>query len=264
MLLFHCVAHCTSPSFKRGILVAFAVFIAAKKGGNNPTEYTKPLPALALRSDLEAKVMESNVVIVQGATGSGKSTQIPQYLASMLPRTRKPKPVVCTQPRKIAALGLADRVAYEYSGGSTAYKVGKSGQVGYHVGGRKETGQYCEVIYMTEVNQLLQVLRASSNMRCSCMQGVLLNQLLSATPGKPVIDKYSAIVIDEAHERSIDTDLLLGLLKTAVVKSKTTPKIVVTSATMELEKFQQYFETSGIDAPAMKIPGLSSCHRRQA
>jgi hypothetical protein len=204
-------------------------------------KYTKPLPALALRREVEEKVLRSPVVIVQGATGSGKSTQLPAYLAS-LPEAKN-KVIACTQPRKIAATGLADRVNFEFSGGDPKALCNSYSAVGYNVGGRRAHGKHTQILYMTE--------------------GVLLNELLSrgnseggnaATSSQ--LRRYAAVVVDEAHERSINTDLILGLLKTAMLdQSGDMPKVIVTSATLERKKFVDYFEKSGIKTEAAQIPG---------
>ncbi len=166
-------------------------------------EYTKPLPALALRNEVEKKVLRSPVTIIQGATGSVKSTQLPAYLASLHSGHDKwsRKVVACTQPWKLAATGLADRVNHEFSGGD------------------------------------------ERSISCSREEGVLLNELLSKPrPGSTStissrLRQYDAIVIDEAHERSINTDLLLGLTKAAILnRYSDMPKVVVTSATLENKK----------------------------
>ncbi|DBA71364.1 TPA: hypothetical protein ACH3X2_011173 [Trebouxia sp. C0005] len=181
------------------------------------------LPALAVRREFEDKVQAGQFVVVKGETGSGKSTQLPQYLADMRGIQGQ---VIVTQPRKIAAEELAKRVAIEYAAGDYSRARGEE-VVGFHVGGKRNFNpQKCRIKYMTEA--------------------VLLNEMLQNAD----LRRYGAIIVDEAHERSINTDVLLGLLKRDIHKYPDL-KICVTSATIETEKFCSFFGQAG----SLEIPG---------
>lgn len=204
-------------------------------------KYNPPLPALAKRHQLIEAMRESPVVVVKGETGSGKSTQIPQYLAEVFAGAGKA--VVCTQPRKVAAESLAERVAVEYAAGNRKYcRCGTD--VGFHLGGRKKMEKGTKIIYTTD--------------------HVLLNQLLESraavgagapSTGNPLCN-FSCLVIDEAHERSLHTDVLLGLLK-QMVRRDPSLRIVITSATLDTAQFKQYFKDAVPDGnvPSIDIPG---------
>ncbi|XP_071955322.1 uncharacterized protein [Antedon mediterranea] len=183
---------------------------------------SNPLPIYAFRSDIINTVFsdKNNACVILGETGSGKSTQIAQYLVDadfLIPSDVKIK-IACTQPRKVAAISLAKRVAEEYG-----CEVGE--QIGYKVGSSQKTSLNTVVTFMTD--------------------RVLLNSLLQ----DPKLKGYSCIVIDEAHERSIDTDILITLLK-KVSAQRPELKIVITSATIDEKVFCSYF-----NCPYMKIPG---------
>ncbi|KAL3130380.1 hypothetical protein ABBQ38_008205 [Trebouxia sp. C0009 RCD-2024] len=182
------------------------------------------LPALAVRKEFEAAIEAGQFVVVKGETGSGKSTQLPQYLVDM--RCIQGKQVIVTQPRKVAAQELAKRVGLEFAAGDRR-RAQQSRVVGFHVGGNRSFDpQQCRIKYMTEA--------------------VLLNEMLNNAD----LSRYGAIIIDEAHERSINTDVLLGLLKKDIHKYKDL-KICVTSATIETEMFCNFFGQAG----SLNIPG---------
>ncbi|EQC26032.1 hypothetical protein SDRG_16098 [Saprolegnia diclina VS20] len=185
--------------------------------------FQQRLPAYAKRDEIERAVTQSRFVVVQGQTGSGKSTQIPQYLAELFPRTK----ILVTQPRKLAAMALAERVALEFAGGyDKAATVGVD--VGYRVGGRRQCRARGRIEYITE--------------------GVLLDMIMRQD--NKLFEGIGAIVVDEAHERSIMCDLLLGSLKSDDARWRHIP-LVVTSATIDIALFSTYFG----GAPIVDIPG---------
>ncbi|OQR82251.1 hypothetical protein ACHHYP_16328 [Achlya hypogyna] len=179
------------------------------------------LPAYAKRNEIEAAVGASRYVVVQGQTGSGKSTQVPQYLAELFPKTK----ILVTQPRKLAAVSLASRVAVEWAAGYDQAVVG--GDVGFRVGGRKQCSKRGRIEYITE--------------------GVLLDMIMRRDGSFAGV---GAIVVDEAHERSITCDLLLGSLKAPDERWAHIP-LLVTSATIDVAIFSGYFG----GAPVVDIPG---------
>ncbi|CAG7824944.1 unnamed protein product, partial [Allacma fusca] len=184
------------------------------------------LPALAARAEIE-KHVESNrsrFLIIQGQTGSGKSTQVVQYVADH-PKLKNKK-VVCTQPRKLAAISLASRVAMEYSGGSSNSSPGH--EVRYYVGGDKLGGKGCRIEFVTEK--------------------VMLDRIMKGC--QDAFNDVGCIVLDEAHERSILCDILLGLFREEDPRWKDL-KIIVTSATIDLQEFSEFFK----QAPTVEIEG---------
>lgn len=195
--------------------------------GKNPTlgrittlsikEQRESLPIFQFREQVIAAVQENQVLVVIGETGSGKTTQMTQYLAEAGFAVRGK--IGCTQPRRVAAMSVAKRVAEE-----VGCKVGE--EVGYTIRFEDCTSPATRIKYMTD--------------------GMLLREcLLDAN-----LSGYSVIMLDEAHERTIHTDVLFGLLKKAL-KTRPDLKLIVTSATLEAEKFSAYFH----DCPIFTIPG---------
>ncbi|XP_017087912.2 ATP-dependent RNA helicase DHX8 [Drosophila bipectinata] len=180
-------------------------------------EQRQSLPIYKLRDDLIKAVTDNQILIVIGETGSGKTTQITQYLGEC-GFTARGK-IGCTQPRRVAAMSVAKRVAEEYG-----CRLGQ--EVGYTIRFEDCTSPETMIKYMTD--------------------GMLLRECLMEAELK----SYSVIMLDEAHERTIHTDVLFGLLKTAVQK-RPELKLIVTSATLDAVKFSQYF----FKAPIFTIPG---------
>ncbi|KAJ1554551.1 putative pre-mRNA-splicing factor ATP-dependent RNA helicase dhx16, partial [Nowakowskiella sp. JEL0078] len=193
-------------------------------------EVRRSLPVFTFRDDLLKAIEEYNVLVVIAETGSGKTTQIPQYLveAGYCKDGRK---VGCTQPRRVAAMSVAARVAEE-----RGTKLGM--EVGYSIRFEDCTSEKTILKYMTD--------------------GMLLREFLT----EPDLAGYSAIIIDEAHERTLHTDILLGLIKD-ITRFRTDLKVIISSATMDAEKFQDFFDS----APLFNIPGRRfevECYHTQA
>ncbi|KAJ1661857.1 Pre-mRNA-splicing factor ATP-dependent RNA helicase PRP16 [Coemansia sp. RSA 1646] len=180
-------------------------------------EQREYLPAFACRDDLLRVIAENQVTIVVGETGSGKTTQLAQYLHES-GYTRSGM-VGCTQPRRVAAMSVAKRVAEEMG-----VQVGE--EVGYAIRFEDCTSKKTRLKYMTD--------------------GVLLRETLTRRD----LGQYSAIIMDEAHERTLNTDVLLGLLK-QIVATRRDIKLIVTSATMNSQRFADFFG----NAPVFTIPG---------
>lgn len=178
----------------------------------------KSLPIYAYRDGLLAAVAEYQVLIIVGETGSGKTTQIPQYLHEA-GYTKEGQKIGCTQPRRVAAMSVAARVAEEMG-----VKVGN--EVGYAIRFEDATSDKTILKYMTD--------------------GMLLREFLT----EPDLGGYSALMIDEAHERTLHTDILFGLVKD-IARFRPELKLLISSATMDAQKFAKYFD----DAPIFNIPG---------
>ncbi|GMH01388.1 hypothetical protein Nepgr_003227 [Nepenthes gracilis] len=180
-------------------------------------EERKTLPIYPYRDELLQAVHDHQVLIIVGETGSGKTTQIPQYLHEA-GYTKRGK-VGCTQPRRVAAMSVAARVSQEMG-----VKLGH--EVGYSIRFEDCTSEKTTLKYMTD--------------------GMLLREFL----GEPDLAGYSVIMVDEAHERTLSTDILFGLVKD-VTRFRPDLKLLISSATLDAEKFSDYFDS----APIFKIPG---------
>lgn len=189
--------------------------------GNKYDEVRKSLPVYSYREEFLKIINENQTLIVVGETGSGKTTQLPQYLHEA-GYSRNNQVIACTQPRRVAATSVANRVANEMQ-----VKLGE--QVGYNIRFDDNCKDGVTVIkYVTD--------------------GMLLREFLQ----DPTLGKYSAIMIDEAHERTLSTEILLSLLKDVMMTTrKDDLKIIIASATINAEKFSQFFN----NAPILNIPG---------
>ncbi|KAK0546257.1 DEAH-box ATP-dependent RNA helicase prp22 [Tilletia horrida] len=181
-------------------------------------EQRQSLPIFKLRDQLVEAVKNNQVLIVVGDTGSGKTTQLTQYLLEegFASNGRK---IGCTQPRRVAAVSVAKRVAEE-----VGCRIGTD--VGYLIRFEDVTGPETKLKYMTD--------------------GMLQRECLV----DPDASAYSVIMLDEAHERTIATDVLFGILK-KTLKRRPDLKLIVTSATLDAVKFSTYF----YGCPIFTIPG---------
>ncbi|KAF7796079.1 hypothetical protein EIP86_007250 [Pleurotus ostreatoroseus] len=180
-------------------------------------EQREYLPAFACREELLQIIRDNQVVVVVGETGSGKTTQLAQFLYEDGYCTYGI--VGCTQPRRVAAMSVAKRVSEEME-----CKLGST--VGYAIRFEDCTTPETKIKYMTD--------------------GVLLRESLNEGD----LDRYSVIILDEAHERSLSTDVLMGLLR-KILSRRRDLKLIVTSATMNAEKFSGFYG----NAPTFTIPG---------
>ncbi|KAK4305688.1 hypothetical protein Pmani_022431 [Petrolisthes manimaculis] len=181
-------------------------------------EVRRSLPVYPFRHSLLAAIEEHQVLIVEGETGSGKTTQIPQYLMEH-GYCQDGQKIGCTQPRRVAAMSVAARVAEEMG-----KKLGN--EVGYSIRFEDCTSERTKVKYMTD--------------------GMLLREFLV----DPSLAGYSVMMIDEAHERTLHTDILFGLLKD-IIRFRPELKLLVSSATLDSAKFSDFFD----EAPIFRIPG---------
>ncbi|KAG6550822.1 hypothetical protein Mapa_007618 [Marchantia paleacea] len=180
-------------------------------------EQRQYLPIFSVRDELLQIVRENQVIVVVGETGSGKTTQMTQFLHEDGHTTYGM--IGCTQPRRVAAMSIAKRVSEEME-----CELGD--KVGYAIRFEDVTGPNTVVKYMTD--------------------GVLLRETLR----EPDLDQYSVVIMDEAHERSLSTDVLFGILKKVVARRRDF-KLIVTSATLNAQKFSGFFGS----VPVFNIPG---------
>ncbi|CDK25654.1 unnamed protein product [Kuraishia capsulata CBS 1993] len=179
----------------------------------------RDLPVHAQRDQFLKIFQSTQIMVFVGETGSGKTTQIPQFvLYDDMPHLNKSM-VACTQPRRVAAMSVAARVADEMD-------VTLGEEVGYSIRFENKTTPKTILKYMTD--------------------GMLLREAMEDHN----LSRYSCIILDEAHERTLATDILMGLLK-QVTQRRPDLKLIIMSATLDAEKFQKYFE----DAPLLAVPG---------
>lgn len=181
--------------------------------------YPPELPVSAARDEIARAIRDHQVVIVAGATGSGKTTQLPKICLE-LGRTR----IAHTQPRRIAARTIAERVAEEL-------QVPLGSTVGYKVRFTDKVSDDTRVALMTD--------------------GILLNEIHRDR----LLRRYDTIIVDEAHERSLNVDFLIGYL-TRVLPQRPDLKVVITSATIDPESFARHFaDRDGRPAPIIEVSG---------
>ncbi|WFD27228.1 RNA helicase [Malassezia nana] len=178
----------------------------------------RALPVYSLREELLEAIAQHQVLIVVGETGSGKTTQLPQFLHEA-GYTRHGQKVACTQPRRVAAMSVAARVAEEMG-------VRLGAECGYSIRFEDCTSDATVLQYMTD--------------------GMLLREFLTS----PDLSAYSVIMIDEAHERTLSTDILFGLVKD-IARFRPDLKLLISSATLDADKFSAFFD----DAPIFYVPG---------
>ena len=192
-------------------------------------EFPESLPVSARRHEVEAAMREHQVVIVCGETGSGKTTQIPKIALAMGRGKCNARPgqrgqlIGHTQPRRIAASSVAKRIAEEL-------KTPLGDVVGYKVRFQDRLSRDASVKLMTD--------------------GILLAE----TQTDPDLRAYDTIIIDEAHERSLNIDFLLGYLR-QLLPRRPDLKVVVTSATIDADRFAQYFASRSGPAPVLMVSG---------
>eukprot|EP00835_Amoeboradix_gromovi_P001483 NODE_68_length_23780_cov_0.251003.p2 type:complete len:874 gc:universal NODE_68_length_23780_cov_0.251003:8442-5821(-) len=188
------------------------------------SESQKQLPIFHKKQEILETIHNNQITIVIGETGSGKTTQLTQYMyhyyCNNVPNYKYSADniIACTQPRRIAAINVAKRVSYEMN-----CKLGEL--VGYSVRFDDTTSSRTKIKYLTD--------------------GLLVRECLI----DPLLSRYAVIFLDEAHERSLNTDVLFGLIKNAAKKRKDL-KVIVTSATLDAKSFASYFS-----APILTIKG---------
>ncbi|XP_071436724.1 ATP-dependent RNA helicase DHX29 isoform X2 [Pithys albifrons albifrons] len=186
------------------------------------------LPVFKHRFSVVETLKKHRVVVVAGETGSGKSTQVPHFLLEdlLLDEGSKKCNIVCTQPRRISAVSLATRVCEEL--GCESGPGGKNSLCGYQIRMESRTGEATRLLY--------------------CTTGVLLRKLQE----DGLLSSISHVIVDEVHERSVQSDFLLVILK-EILHKRSDLHLILMSATVDSEKFSSYFS----HCPILRISGRS-------
>ena len=185
--------------------------------------YPAQLPVSARQEEIAAAILANQVVIVAGETGSGKTTQIPKICLDL---GRGINAMIGhTQPRRIAARSVAERIAQELG-----TKVSKESIVGYQVRFTDEVSEHTLIKLMTD--------------------GILLAEIQN----DPLLRRYDTLIIDEAHERSLNIDFILGYLA-RLLPQRPDLKVIITSATIDSERFAAHFGVESRPAPIIEVSG---------
>ena len=189
-------------------------------------EFRKKLPAYRYQKELLELIHQNQVVVITGETGCGKTTQIPQYILDDVIKHGNGRScrIVCTQPRRISAIAVAERVAHERN-----EKCGEGNSCGYQIKLQSSfPRRYASMLY--------------------CTTGIIIQCLQS----DPLLSTISHIVLDEIHERDMQSDFLITVVKRIISKRKDL-KVILMSATLNSEIFSTYFD----DCPMFHVPGFT-------
>lgn len=173
-----------------------------------PVQIRDDLPIYKHKKEIIDSVKSNQTTVLVGETGTGKSTQLPQYLAEHF--AKEGKCVVCTQPRRVAAVTIAQKVADEQGS-----ELGE--KVGYSIRFDDCSKPHTQIKFVTD--------------------GVLLRECM----GDAKLSRYNVVILDEVHERSLQTDILMGLLRN-IQEIREDLRIVIMSATLQTELFSQFFK----------------------
>ncbi len=189
--------------------------------GIPPLNYPEALPVVERREDILAAIRDHQVVVIAGETGSGKTTQIPKMCLEL--GRGQDRRIGLTQPRRIAARSVAERISEELD-------VPLGGLVGYQVRFTDTSGPQTAVKVMTD--------------------GILLNEMQRDRD----LRAYDTLIIDEAHERSLNIDFILGYLR-RLLPRRPDLKVIITSATIDPQRFAEHFSAHGRPAPIVEVSG---------
>ncbi|WRX10709.1 Helicase [Theobroma cacao] len=190
-----------------------------------PSSKFSSLPVMALKERIVEKILENRVTLIVGETGCGKSSQVPQFLLE-----KNVAPVLCSQPRRFAVVAVAKMVA-------KARNSELGDEVGYHIGHSKLLSSRSKIVFKTA--------------------GVLLDELRDK--GFHAL-KYKVIILDEVHERSIESDLVLVCVKQFLLKNKNL-RVVLMSATADIGRYRDYFKDLG-RGERVEVLGIPSSNRK--
>ncbi|MCF8027486.1 MAG: ATP-dependent RNA helicase HrpA [Desulfobacteraceae bacterium] len=195
-----------------------SIAVRKQRMDNLPEISANPdLPVWEKQDEITAAIAAHQVVIISGETGSGKTTQLPKFCLKA--GRGLDGRIGCTQPRRIAAVTVADRIAEE-------------------LGQQTGAGVGCKIRFSDRVSDRTVIKMMTDGV------------LLAETQGDKYLNEYDTLIVDEAHERSLNIDFLLGLLR-GLVRTRPDLKVIVTSATIDTEKFSKAFG----DAPIIEVSG---------
>ena len=189
-------------------------------------EFAKKLPVFKYSNQLLNLIKNNQVVVITGETGCGKTTQIPQYILNDALKRNEQSccRIVCTQPRRISAISVAERVAYE-----RGERCGEGNSCGYQIKLQSNfPRRFGSILY--------------------CTTGIIIQYLQS----DPLLSTISHIVLDEIHERDMQSDFLIAIIKD-VIDKRSDLKVILMSATLNAETFSSYFN----DCPMFHVPGFT-------
>ncbi|KAJ0407913.1 hypothetical protein P43SY_009200 [Pythium insidiosum] len=195
------------------------------------------LPIASFQSDVLAALEQHDVVLISGETGCGKSTQVPQFVLEDMVRSRGAGArcqIVCTQPRRLAAMSLAERVSAELGEPAMGQR---DSLCGFQIRLEQRTTRHTRLLF--------------------CTTGVLLRRLQDP---RTLAADVSHVIVDEVHERDVQSDVLLSMLRAFLAEQSRQPrrrrrlKVVLMSATLQAERFQQYFGGAA-RCPMLQVPG---------
>ncbi|CAN6468366.1 unnamed protein product [Victoria cruziana] len=168
------------------------------------------LPIMKMKNVILDKIQMNRVTLIVGETGCGKSSQVPRFLLE-----GNLEPILCTQPRRFAVVAIAKMVA-------EACQTALGDEVGYHIGHARVAGTRSKIVFKTS--------------------GVLLEEMRDR--GLSALTKYKVIILDEVHERSVESDMVLVCVKQFLLRNKTL-RVVLMSATADINRYRDYFKDLG-------------------
>ncbi|XP_057469455.1 DExH-box ATP-dependent RNA helicase DExH6-like [Actinidia eriantha] len=200
------------------------------------TEERAKLPIASFRDVITSTVESNQVVLISGETGCGKTTQVPQFLLDDRWGKRESCKIVCTQPRRISATSVAERISCE-----RGENIGES--VGYKIRLESKGGRHSSIVFCTN-GVLLRVLVSKGTGK--------LKAVSPKTPPRDDVSDITHIIVDEIHERDRNSDFMLAILRD-MLPSYPHLRLVLMSATLDAERFSQYFGGS----PIIRVPGFT-------
>ncbi|GAB2223950.1 hypothetical protein Drorol1_Dr00004695 [Drosera rotundifolia] len=220
--------------------IASKVDSLSSKLNNDPkmkeiAEVRAKLPITSFRDVITSAVETHQVVLISGETGCGKTTQVPQFLLDHLWGKGEACKIICTQPRRISAISVAERISYE-----RGENVGES--VGYKIRLESKGGKHSSIVFCTNGVLLRVLVSGGSNFHGEGLKKAL----------KREVADFTHIIVDEIHERDRHSDLMLAILRD-LLSSYPHLRLVLMSATLDAERFSQYFG----GCPIIRVPGFT-------
>lgn len=193
------------------------------------------LPIASFMDVITSTIESHQVVLISGETGCGKTTQVPQYLLDHMWGKGEACKIVCTQPRRISAISVAERISYE-----RGENVGDS--VGYKIRLESKGGKHSSIVFCTN-GVLLRILVS---------KGITGSQDEANTVAKENVSDLTHIIVDEIHERDRFSDFMLAIIRD-ILPSHSHLRLILMSATLDAERFSQYFG----GCPIIRVPGFT-------